>query len=154
MIEGIGGFNSQSFAQIRESRGDHPKSGQALFNRVDQNDSGGVDKSELQALVDKTGRGGELLEKFDRIDQDGSGELSFREIKASLKEDHSGQRLFNIADQNDSGGVDADELQALVDRTGRGGQVLENFAEVDKDGSGELSFREIASYYKNIDETV
>jgi len=47
--------------------------------------------------------------------------------------------LFN---KNCSGGVDTYELQALVDRTGRGGQVLENFAEIDQDGSGELSFRE------------
>ena len=46
MIEGIGGFNSQSFAQIRdnrlnqlESNGEtdraHHKPGHALFNRVD-----------------------------------------------------------------------------------------------------------------------
>ena len=85
MIEGIGGFNSQSFAQSRENRGNHPKPGQVLFNRIDQNDSGGVAKSELQALIDKTGRGGALLEKFDRIDQDENGELSFREIASYYK---------------------------------------------------------------------
>lgn len=85
MIEGS--FNSQSISQLRDASfsRDHPNPGQALFNRIDQNDSGGLDFDEILALVDKTGRGGKLLENFGRVDQDESGELSFREIKAFFK---------------------------------------------------------------------
>ena len=147
MIEGIG-----NFSQVREASlsRHHPGPGKVLFNRVDQNDSGGLDFDEVQALVDKTGRGSKLLENFDRVDKDGSGEISFRELKAFK---HHHVRLFDKVDQNDSGGLDVDELQALVDRTGRGAKVLENFAEIDQDESGELSLREIKSYFKDIDLT-
>ena len=152
MIEGTGNFNSQYFSQVREASLHHPGPGMVLFNRIDQNDSGGLDFDEVQALVDKTGRGSKLLENFDRVDKDGSGEISFRELKA-FKHHRVAQNLFDKVDQNDSGGLDVDELQALVDRTGRGGKVLENFAEIDKDESGELNLREIKSNFKDIDFT-
>jgi Ca2+-binding EF-hand superfamily protein len=85
MIEGS--FNSQSISQLRQTalNRDHPGPGQVLFNRIDQNDSGGLDFDEILALVDKTDRGSKLLENFDRVDQDESGELSFREIKSFFK---------------------------------------------------------------------
>ncbi len=63
MIEGIGGFNLQSVSQLRDASfsRDHPNPRQALFNRIGQNDSGGLDFDEILALVDKTGRGSKLL---------------------------------------------------------------------------------------------
>jgi hypothetical protein len=85
MIEGS--FNSQSISQLRHTalNRDHPGPGQVLFNRIDQNDSGGLDFDEILALVDKTDRGSKLLEKFSEIDQDETGELSLQEIKSYFK---------------------------------------------------------------------
>ena len=82
------GFNSQNISQLRGTalNRDHPGPGQVLFNRIDQNDSGGLDFDEILALVDKTGRGNKLLENFDRFDKDESGELSLREIKSFFKD--------------------------------------------------------------------
>ncbi len=88
MIEDMGGFNSKSISQLRETalNRDHPGPGQVLFNRIDQNDSGELDFDEILALVDKTGRGSKLLENFAEIDQDESGEPSLREIKSYFKD--------------------------------------------------------------------
>lgn len=88
MIEGMDDFNSQNILQLGETalNRDDPGPGQVLFNRIDQNESGGLDFDEILALVDKTGRGSKLLENFAEMDQDETGELSLREIKSYFKD--------------------------------------------------------------------
>ena len=58
------GFNTQSISQLRDTalNRDHPGPGQVLYNRIDQNDSGGLDFDEILALVDKTGQ--QVVGKF------------------------------------------------------------------------------------------
>ena len=61
--------------------------------------------------------------------------------------------MFNKVDQNDSGGLDIVEIEAMIDKTGRGNGLLENFAAIDTDGNGEISSDEIRAF-KDIDITV
>jgi Ca2+-binding EF-hand superfamily protein len=133
MLEGIGGFNSQSYAQANR------------FDRLDSNGSGGIDKSELQAQVDKNGAGEKLLENFDRVDIDGNGELDVSELKEARS--HAKGGVFDRVDLNGSGGLDIAEIQANVEQLGRSSKVLDNFSEIDQDGSGEVSMEEIRYFF-------
>ena len=53
---------------------------------------------------------------------------------------------FERADLDGSGGLDADELQSVYDKTGRGSTLIDNFGAIDENGDGELSADEISAY--------
>lgn len=61
-----------------------------MFDRVDTDGSGGIDKAELQVKLDsiaaRTGRAGVQAEDvFAKVDTDGDGSLSKRELNVALK---------------------------------------------------------------------
>ena len=85
-----------------------------------------------------------MLENFDQIDSDGDGQLT----QAELQTAHQNARAsrFERADLNGSGGLDADELQSVYDKTGRCSTLIDNFGAIDENGDGELSADEISAY--------
>ena len=53
---------------------------------------------------------------------------------------------FDKADLDSNGGLDLDELNSMYDKTGRGTNLIDNFAAIDEIEDGELSAEEISAY--------
>lgn len=102
------------------------------FNRIDTNDSGGIDPDEYAAAsVYLSGL------DFKRVDINGDGVISRREAKAmpaSLKE------VFNSVDTDGDGNVSPAEYQAATVNLLEGA----DFASLDRDGDGVIGRDEAA----------
>jgi hypothetical protein len=72
----LNSFTQKAFQQVQKS---------------DANRSGGLDPSEIQAKINETGSGKDLVENFDSIDTDQSGELSATELIAFRAKSGEGQ---------------------------------------------------------------
>lgn len=90
--------------------------------KEDTNRSGGLDPSELQAKIDETGSGKDLVDNFDSIDADQSGELSATELIAFRARSVEGQgelltQLQNIFEQS---GISSNSITEFL--SGQAGQ--------------------------------
>lgn len=136
-INAVGGASS-AWADYGSSRASAMK--EKMFARVDKDGSGGVDKTELQGMLDhiaeKSGTSlGGSDELFGKMDSDGNGSLSQDELDTGMKSlmpppsstlDFAQQRsggstsaageLFSKLDADGSGGLNADELNTLIDK--------------------------------------
>lgn len=172
-MSSISGISSASSAWSGMStmRGHRPPGGMdpaKMFAKVDADGSGGVDKSELQSLLDdvtqKTGVSNSTStdELFSQIDSNGDGNLSQDELGEGMKSimppppstmdfaqsrSGSGDDLFGKLDTDDSGAVSQEELQALLDKVASdhgtdstsASSGSDMFAKLDTDGNGSLS---------------
>lgn len=172
-MSSISGISSASSAWSGMStmRGHRPPGGMdpaKMFAKVDADGSGGVDKSELQSLLDdvtqKTGVSNSTStdELFSQIDSNGDGNLSQDELGEGMKSimppppstmdfaqsrSGSGDDLFGKLDTDGSGAVSQDELQALLDKvasdhgtnSASASSGSDMFAKLDTDGNGSLS---------------
>lgn len=112
-----------------------------MFAKVDSDSSGGIDKTELQSLIDdvakKTGVANSSTDElFSKMDSNGDGSLSKDELGTGMKDilpppstmdfaqsrtsithgkdDGDGDDLFNKIDTDSSGSISKEELQSLV----------------------------------------
>lgn len=172
-MSSISGISSASSAWSGMStmRGHRPPGGMdpaKMFAKVDADGSGGVDKSELQSLLDdvtqKTGVSNSTStdELFSQIDSNGDGNLSQDELGEGMKSimppppstmdfaqsrSGSGDDLFGKLDTDGSGAVSQEELQALLDKvasdhgtdSASASSGSDMFAKLDTDGNGSLS---------------
>ncbi len=56
------------------------------------------------------------------------------------------QQNFKLADTNESGGLDINEVQARAEKTGQGQKIVDNFESIDTDGNGELTQTELQAF--------
>jgi Ca2+-binding EF-hand superfamily protein len=133
-----------------------------MLAKADTDKSGGVDKTELQGVLDdiaeKTGVAatGDTAELFGKMDADGDGSLSGEELAEGMKNvmpkpgGDKGEDLFAKADADGDSLVSKVEMQILLAKmTGEGAEGTsstedtaasdELFAKLDSDGDGSLS---------------
>ena len=153
-ISGLGSFNAASLSAMR----------QKMFNQIDSNGDGSIDKSELSAL---SGQNTSSLvdEIFGKMDTDQNSLVSMIEFDSSLakleqqmKNGGSGMsgmsgmppppdKVFDTADANGDGSVTQDELTAVLGQ--RGADV---FSQVDTDGDGKISRTEDEAFRAKMKE--
>lgn len=172
-MSSISGISSASSAWSGMStmRGHRPPGGMdpaKMFAKVDADGNGGVDKSELQSLLNdvtqKTGVSNSTStdELFSQIDSNGDGSLSQDELGQGMKSimppppstmdfaqsrSGSGDDLFGKVDSDGNGSVSKEELQALLDKmasdhgtdSASATSSSDMFAKLDTDGNGSLS---------------
>lgn len=132
-----------------------------MLAKADTDKSGGVDKTELQGVLDdiaeKTGVAatGDTAELFGKMDADGDGSLSGEELAEGMKGvmpkpgGDKGEDLFAKADADGDSLVSKVEMQILLAKmTGEGAEGTsstedttasdELFAKLDSDGDGSL----------------
>lgn len=133
-----------------------------MLAKADTDKSGGVDKTELQGVLDdiaeKTGVAatGDTDELFGKMDADGDGSLSGEELAEGMKGlmpkpgGDQGEDLFAKADADGDSLISKVEMQILLAKmTGEGAEGTssmedtaasdELFAKLDSDGDGSLS---------------
>jgi Ca2+-binding EF-hand superfamily protein len=142
-----------------------------MFAKVDADNSGGVDKTELQSLIDdvakKTGvtNSSSTDALFSKMDANSDGSLSTDELGKGMKDimpppstmdfaqsrsdthGSSGQDdLFAKVDTDGNGSVSKDELQSLMDKMATDSTASTSssdlFAKLDANGDGSLSATE------------
>lgn len=149
-ISAVGGASS-AWADYSSSRASAMK--EKMFAKVDKDGSGGIEKTELQGMLDQVAeKSGMSLGSADdllgKMDSDGNGSLSQDELDTGMKslmpapsstlefaQQRSGDSrsaadaLFSKLDADSSGVLDADELNTLIDRvaakttSGAGGSI-------------------------------
>ncbi|EGB12764.1 hypothetical protein AURANDRAFT_16285, partial [Aureococcus anophagefferens] len=132
----------------------------ALFDEIDADGSGGIDRSELRKSMRKK-FGMKLPEEridevFDAVDEDGNGELDFDEFVGAMVKfkpslDESGKSTlksgdaFGTMDDKGKGAVNASQFFDLIKFIGVETNiktVRKLMREADADGNGELDFDE------------
>lgn len=149
-----------------------PPNPSEIFDKVDIDNSGGLDEAEFQALADKiseaTGEEVDVAELFATYDEDGDGVLSDAETHTAMEANRpegpppggmmggmggmqgppppDPLQIFNDADEDQSGSLDETEAELLADMisqaTDEEVDVSELFATHDADQDGVLSEEE------------
>ena len=164
-ISGISG-SSNAWAAASNARSQHQAK---MFAKTDTDGNGSVNTSELSTMLSKisetTGtQMGDASEMMGKMDSDGDGSLSSAELGEGMKSlmppppstmefaqsrgsgssGGPGEALFNNADVNSDGSLDADELQTLTEEMSSqtGEDVTDMLAALDSDGDGNLTMAE------------
>jgi Ca2+-binding EF-hand superfamily protein len=135
-----------------------------MFNQIDSNGDGSIDKSELSALSGQ--KASSLVDEiFGKMDTDQDSLVSMIEFDSSLakleqqmKNGGSGMsgmsgmppppdKVFDTADANGDGSVTRDELTAVLGQKG-----ADVFSQVDTDGDGKISRAEDEAFRAKMDE--
>jgi len=122
------------------------------FKRLDKDDSGGLDKSELALLlqdmgiskVEATKEAGKIIAE---VDDDGSGEIEFTEFATiwqrkllSVNESYI-HAVFTVLDENGDGDIDNKELMKVLEISDHE-EIKAYINEVDSDKDGKINFQE------------
>jgi Ca2+-binding EF-hand superfamily protein len=75
MVEGTGNIGQNVLNTLNQRT-------QQNFKLTDKNESGGLDKNEVQVRAERTGQGQKIIDHFESIDTDGNGELTQTELQA------------------------------------------------------------------------
>ena len=118
-ISGLGGA-SQSWGSGQSRKADHEA---RMFAKVDSDGSGGVDATELAAMLEHTGQSGDSAELLKRMDGNGDG---------SLSQDELGQGLRELMPPPSS-------TLEFAQQRGAANDEVDVFAELDADGDGSLT---------------
>ena len=81
-ISGVGGVN-RSWDSGSSRRAEHEA---RLFAKVDSDDSGGVNTTELATMLAHTGQSGDSAELLKKMDGDGDGSLSQDELSQGMRD--------------------------------------------------------------------
>ena len=158
MISGISSSNISSLSEMR----------QKMFNQIDTNGDGSIDKSEITALTEQNTS--TLVEGlFGGLDADQDGLISQIESDSGLAKlgqqmKHGGgmsavsgtqpppppEKVFDTADVNEDGVVSKEELSAAMGQNG--GNIDELFSKVDTDGDGFISRTEDETFRQQMAE--
>ena len=140
-----------------------------MFNKIDTNSDGSIDKTELSALIQEHSQdASSLVDKiFSDQDTNQDGLISQVESDSSLaklgQEMTSGsgmsamsgmppspEKIFDTADTNKDGFVSKDELSAVMGKDG--GKIDKLFSKVDTDGDGLISRTDDETFRKQMTE--
>ena len=75
MVEGTGSIGQSVLNNLTQRT-------QQNFKLADTNESGGLNKNEVQVRAEKTGQGKKIVDNFEPIDTNGNGELTQTELQA------------------------------------------------------------------------
>ena len=134
-----------------------------MFNSIDVDGSGTLDRAEVAQLSVKLGRELRKLEldaAMAEMDPDGDGSVDFNEFKTWFKSmldtDSLVHELFAAADKDESGVIDREELRLIMKELGNPlspSQLDEAMATMDSDGSGEIDFVEFSAWWSKLSST-
>ena len=134
-----------------------------MFNSIDVDGSGTLDRAEVAQLSIKLGRELRKLEldaAMAEMDPDGDGSVDFNEFKTWFKSmldtDSLVHELFAAADKDESGVIDREELRLIMKELGNPlspAQLDEAMAIMDSDGSGEIDFVEFSAWWSKLSST-
>ena len=120
----------------------------SLFDAVDADGSGTIDKDELGHYLVSTGiEQGEVDVLFKFLDADGSGDIDREEwwagFSAFLAVGRDAKQLFDLIDEDGSGTIDSEELGRHLTTAGHGPEEIEAiFQFLDEDGDGSVDIDE------------
>ncbi len=100
MVEGTGSIGQNVLNKLTQRT-------QQNFKLADTNESGGLDKNEVQVRAEKTGQGQNIIDNFESIDTDGNGELTQTELQA-FRQAQGGRNPEQLLSQ----------LQSIFDQSG------------------------------------
>jgi Ca2+-binding EF-hand superfamily protein len=100
MVEGTGSIGQNVLNTLTQRT-------QQNFKLADTNESGGLDKNEVQVRAEKTGQGQKIIDNFESIDTDGNGELTQTELQA-FRQAQGGRNPEQLLSQ----------LQSIFDQSG------------------------------------
>jgi Ca2+-binding EF-hand superfamily protein len=134
---------------------------QNLFNKIDQNGNGAIDKTEMGSVVSKNGPSVEDI--FTKMDsnQDGVvGKNEYEEALSKLRAQQppapppqgnmappSSEDIFNNIDQNGDGSISSDELSSFMSQNNSdvsASDVSKLLKEMDSNGDGSISQSELS----------
>jgi Ca2+-binding EF-hand superfamily protein len=156
MVSGISSASTASLSALR----------QQMFNKIDTNGDGSIDKSEMTALIE--GNTSSLVSSiFGSQDSDQDGLISQIEFDSTMAQlgqqmkqgggtsAASGpppppEKVFDTADTNKDGVVTKDELAAVIGDGG--GNIDELFSQVDTDGDGSITRAEDNAFLAKMKE--
>ena len=141
-----------------------------LFDEIDEDGGGSLDKNELRQLLEKLGL--EVTDErvdsiFREMDADGEGAVElqeflwwwkkagkeFREKLTKLKDEMAEVKsLFDQFDKDGSGEIGEDEISGLMQMLGvplNDDELADTMKELDKDGSGEVDFQEFYKWWRD-----
>jgi Ca2+-binding EF-hand superfamily protein len=163
MVSGISSSSSFSTASISEMR-------QKMFNKIDTNSDGSIDKTEMSAFLQQntTQNTSSLVDEiFSKQDTDQNGLISLIESNSGMEKlgqemkkgggisavsgmPPSPEKVFDMADTNKDGFVSKDELSAVMGQNGNNIDKL--FSKVDTDNDGLISRTEDETFRKQMTE--
>ncbi|OGJ92304.1 MAG: hypothetical protein A2268_06125 [Candidatus Raymondbacteria bacterium RifOxyA12_full_50_37] len=137
-----------------------------MFKRLDTNEDGGIDKTEMQAMLDQgqgRGQGPSIDEIFEKSDTNKDGKINAEENEKAMEQrraemdqmraemqNRMASEMFAKLDTNSDGSIDKTEMQAMVDQTnGHGPSVDDIFEKADTNGDGKIDEEENAEAMKN-----
>lgn len=139
---------------------------QGLFNSVDTNGDGYIDKKEFAQMLQRPAthkRTDSQLERIMKeIDLDGNGRIDFYEFVAYVskldgysrpRDEEEIHQAFKYFDRDNSGAIDRREVQMLLRMIGLKfrAQDIEDFMnKYDLNGDGVISYQEFRKFYKEI----
>jgi Ca2+-binding EF-hand superfamily protein len=136
---------------------------QNLFNKLDQNGDGSIDKTEMGSIASKNGPSVEDI--FTKMDTDQNGAIGKNEFEAALSKmraNHppgpppqgnmgaSPEDMFNKIDQNGDGSITKDELTSFMGENNQ--DVDKIFKEADTNKDGVISRSESDAYMEKMKE--
>lgn len=156
MVSGISGMSTSSLTEMR----------QKMFDQIDTNGDGSLDKSEIAALIEQN-TSSMVDNIFAQMDTDGDSAISRIESNAEMSK--LGQEMkgkgpgmqgtqgppppedvFETADTDGDGMVSEDELAAVMGAEGT--DISQLFSEVDADGDGLISKTEDEAFRTKMTE--
>jgi Ca2+-binding EF-hand superfamily protein len=144
----ISGISSMSTASLSEMR-------QQMFNKIDSNSDGSIDKSEMSAFIEENASSlvSSIFGKQDTNQDSLISKIEFESEMAKLGQQMkqgngmfgaSGmsappppEKVFDTADTNKDGVVTKEELAAVMGQGG--GNIDQLFSQVDTDGDGSIT---------------
>ncbi len=143
---------------------------QKMFNKIDSNSDGGIDKSELEAIAGSSSTT-DISQLFSKMDTNSDGKIDESENESALKKlaqkmesafsrmngaggikgppplPPNASEMFSKLDTDSNGGISEDEFNAVAKNgDGNGPQ----FSDIDTDGDGSVSEAENEEYMKNM----
>ena len=139
---------------------------QNLFNKIDTNGDGTIDKTEMGAIVSKNGPSMEDI--FSKLDMNQDGVISKNEYEEVLSklcaqrpppppsQDNlmglRNEEMFNKIDTNGDGSISKDELASFMGQSASSSAVDKMFKEVDTNNDGVISQAESDDHLKKMQE--
>jgi Ca2+-binding EF-hand superfamily protein len=154
MINGISGYGSSDATSLHQAR-------QALFNKIDTNGDGSIDKTEMQAVAKNQSSTADGL--FSQMDTDEDGLISKTEAEAAMAQleqqmkqqgfpgmngtPPSADDLFSSLDTNRDGTIDKSEITAALGQSSSDADKL--FSIIDTNSDNAISADEFTAALKS-----
>jgi Ca2+-binding EF-hand superfamily protein len=158
----INGISSSSTASLAEMK-------QQMFNKIDTNGDGSIDKSEITSMIEENASSlvNTLFGAQDTNQDDLISSIEFESGMAKLGQEMKGtggmsgaagkagppppppDQVFDTADTNEDGVVTKDELAAVMGQNV--GDIDKLFSQVDSDGDGSITRTEDEAFRAQMD---